>query len=140
MLQAYGPTVLDSDDTETARQKIEAEIRRLPTATWAWEDQDEKNPLGNLRVWQVLPGTSRPSRYSQVAFGTLTGAAVREHEQTGRPAFFNNVVSRFLNAVDADTLQPPHLNASGEYQPPAFYGDGSLIPREYLDSAVEIIK
>ncbi|KAF6802995.1 taurine catabolism dioxygenase [Colletotrichum sojae] len=121
VLQAYGRTVLDQDDTETARTKIETEIRRLPTARWIWENQTESNPLGDLRVWQHLP-------------------AVRDHSRSGETAFFNNVVSRFLNAIDAGTLEPPHVNKDGQYQPPAFYGDGSLIPREYLDSAVEIIK
>ncbi|GJC99490.1 taurine catabolism dioxygenase [Colletotrichum higginsianum] len=110
LLQAYGGKVSDSDDTETARAKIETEVKRLATAQWVWENQSDSNPLGDLRVWQHLP------------------------------AFFNNVVSRFLNAIDADTLQPPHINKDGKYQPPAFYGDGSLIPREFLDSAVEIIK
>jgi len=57
VLQAYGQHVLDTDDTETARQKIEKEIRRLPTATWEWENQSETNPLGDLRIWEVLPGT-----------------------------------------------------------------------------------
>lgn len=56
MLQAYGRTVLDTDDTETARRKIEAEIRRLPTATWEWLNQSDENRLGDLRVSQVLPG------------------------------------------------------------------------------------
>ncbi|EOD52259.1 putative taurine catabolism dioxygenase protein [Neofusicoccum parvum UCRNP2] len=121
VLQAYGKHVLDTDDTERARRKIEAEIRRLPTAEWVWENQSETNPLGDLRVWQHLP-------------------AVRPHPHTGQPAFFNNAVSRFLNAVAADTLLPPHINKDGVYQPPAFYGDGSLIPREYFDSAVEFIK
>ncbi|OBR04849.1 Taurine catabolism dioxygenase [Colletotrichum higginsianum IMI 349063] len=113
LLQAYGGKVSDSDDTETARAKIETEVKRLATAQWVWENQSDSNPLGDLRVWQHLPGDT---------------------------AFFNNVVSRFLNAIDADTLQPPHINKDGKYQPPAFYGDGSLIPREFLDSAVEIIK
>lgn len=121
VLQAYGQHVLDTDSTETARQKIEKEVQRLPTAQWVWENQSSENPLGDLRVWQHLP-------------------AVRNHPHTGQPAFFNNTVSRFLNAVDAGTLQPPHINKDGRYQPPAFYGDGSLIPREYYDSAVEIIK
>ncbi|KAF9876597.1 taurine catabolism dioxygenase [Colletotrichum karsti] len=121
VLQAYGRTVLDTDDTETARSKIETEIKRLPTAKWAWKNKSESYKLGDLRVWQYLP-------------------AVRNHPQTGDTAFFNNIVSRFLNAIDAGTLQPPHLNKEGKYQPPAFYGDGSLIPREYLDSAIEIIK
>jgi hypothetical protein len=58
VLQAYGRHVLDSDDTETARAKIETEIRRLPTATWEWLNQSDTNPLGDLRVWQVLPGIS----------------------------------------------------------------------------------
>lgn len=132
VLQAYGKHVLDTDDTETARQKIEAEVRRLPTAKWVWENRSESNPLGDLRVWQHLP-------------------AVRPHPHTGRPSFFNNLVSRYLNALAADTLLPPHINrdvayrppafyGSGAYQPPAFYGDGGLIPREYFDSAVEFIK
>lgn len=120
VLQAYGQHVLDSDDTETIREKIEAEIKRLPTATWVWENQSNDNPLGDLRVWQHLP-------------------AVRDHPRIRRPTFFNNTVSRFLNAIDANTLWPPHINKDGKYQPPAFYGDGSLIPREYFDSAVDII-
>ncbi len=48
VLQAYGHRVLDTDDTETARAKIEKEIRRLPTAEWVWENQSEENPLGDL--------------------------------------------------------------------------------------------
>ncbi|KAL1853995.1 hypothetical protein Daus18300_011585 [Diaporthe australafricana] len=56
VLQAYGSTVLESDDTETARSKIEIEIKRLPTATWGWENQSDSNRLGDLRVWQHLPG------------------------------------------------------------------------------------
>ncbi|KAL2018684.1 hypothetical protein VTK56DRAFT_519 [Thermocarpiscus australiensis] len=121
VLQAYGQYVLDSDDTETARQKIEKEIRRLPTATWEWVNRSESNELGDLRVWQVLP-------------------AIRNHPRTGQPAFFNNVVSRFLNALRTGTLLPPHISSEGKYLPPCFYGDGSLIPREYLDSAVEFIE
>lgn len=65
MLQAYGQHVLDADDTETARAKIEKEIHRLPTAEWVWENQSEENPLGDLRVWQHLPGLFVPS-YTQV--------------------------------------------------------------------------
>ncbi|KAL2830439.1 taud/tfda taurine catabolism dioxygenase [Aspergillus pseudoustus] len=119
--QSYGKNVLDTDSVEEARAKIESEIRRLPTATWVWENQSPDNELGDLRVWQVLP-------------------AIRTHEDSGRPAFFNNIVSRFLNALAANTLRPPHINAEGRFQPPAFYGDGSLIPEEYFRSAVEIIK
>ncbi|KAK7706878.1 hypothetical protein SLS63_013871 [Diaporthe eres] len=94
VLQAYGGTVLDSDDTETARAKVETEIRRLPTATWSWENQSESNKLGDLRVWQHLPGDT---------------------------AFFNNVVSRFCHAVEAGTLEPPHINSKGAFQPPALF-------------------
>jgi hypothetical protein len=121
VLQAYGQNVLDTDDTVTARKKIEAEVQRLPTAKWAWENRSEENPLGDLRVWQHLP-------------------AVRPHQHTSQPAFFNNAVSRFLNALAADTLDPPHINKEGKYQPPALYGDGSLIPKEFFESAVEFIK
>jgi hypothetical protein len=100
LLQSYGISVLDSDDTETARLKIENEIRRLPTATWQWENQSPENELGDLRVFQRLP-------------------AVRRHEQTGKQAFFNNVISRYLNAKKGGTLDPPYLNENGDYQPPA---------------------
>lgn len=82
LLQSYGIKVLDSDDTETARSKIEDEIRCLPTATWKWENQSPENELGDLRVFQRLP-------------------AVRRHEQTGKQAFFNNAISRHLNAKKA---------------------------------------
>lgn len=154
--QSYGLHVLDSDDTETARAKIETEIRRLPTATWEWENRSEENELGDLRVWQVLPGESaRRLLCEEIVVSSST--AVRNHPRSGQPAFFNNVVSRFLIAVDNNTLEPPHITKEGRYQPPAFvrvlyspggwhgpdlqqYGDGSLIPNEYLESAVEIIK
>jgi alpha-ketoglutarate-dependent taurine dioxygenase len=121
VLQAYGQHVLDSDDTKTARTKIEKEIRRLPTAEWKWENLSTENELGDLRIWQRLP-------------------AVRDHPITGEKAFFNNAVSRFLNAIDSGTLEPPHLSTEGKYRPPAFYGDGGLIPKKYFESAVEIIK
>ncbi|KAF2636153.1 Clavaminate synthase-like protein [Massarina eburnea CBS 473.64] len=121
VLQAYGQHVHDSDDAETTRAKIEREIRRLPTATWEWVDQSPTNALGDLRTWQVLP-------------------AVRPHTRTGQPAFFNNAVSRFLSAVDAGTLDPPHLTKEGRYRPPAFYGDGGLVPRKYFDAAVRIVQ
>ncbi|EKG10559.1 hypothetical protein MPH_12417 [Macrophomina phaseolina MS6] len=121
VLQAWGAHVLDSDDAETARRKVEAEVRRLPTATWAWENRSADNALGDLRAWQRLP-------------------AVRTHPSTGERAFFNNAVSRFLNAVAAGTLEAPHINAEGAYQPPAFYGDGEIIPSEYFDAAVEFIR
>lgn len=64
--QSYGLQVEDADGTETSRAKIEKEVRRLPTATWDWENQTEANPLGDLRVWQVLPGEFPLLRY---AFG-----------------------------------------------------------------------
>jgi len=60
VLQAYGQHVLDDDDTETARRKIEAEISRLPGTTWKWENQSEVNQLGDLRVFRVLPGKLPP--------------------------------------------------------------------------------
>lgn len=109
LLQSYGKAVLDTDDTETARSKIEAEIQRLPTATWQWENQSSNNPLGDLRVFQQLP-------------------AIRLHEQTGKKAFFNNIISRYLNAKNGRTLDPPYLNKEGVYQPPALVG---MNPRPY---------
>lgn len=120
-LQAFGRTVLDTDPIDIIRSKVEAEIRRLPTAKWEWENISPDNQLGDLRVWQVLPG-------------------IRTHPHTGEEMFFNNCVSRFLNAIREGTLEHPYRNGRGEYIPPCFYGDGSEIPREYLDSAVEFIQ
>ncbi|KAH8600919.1 hypothetical protein B0O99DRAFT_736933 [Bisporella sp. PMI_857] len=120
VLQSYGKGILPTDSVDEARAKAEREIKSLPTATWQWENVSETNPLGDLRVFQRLP-------------------AMRKHEQTGYVAFFNNIVSRFLNAKEAGSLEPPYLNQKGALQPPAFYADGSRIPNEYLESAVEII-
>lgn len=50
VLQAYGKHVLDSDSVEVAREKIEKEIKRLPTATWEWKNQSDENQLGDLLV------------------------------------------------------------------------------------------
>ena len=91
VLQAYDKHILETDSADLARSKIENEIRRLPTATWQWENQSENNPLGDLRVFRHLPVT-------------------RLHKWTGRWAFFNNAVSRYLNAKNAGTLNPPYLN------------------------------
>lgn len=58
VLQSYGKNVLATDSVEVARKKVEEEIRRLPTASWEWENRGEGNELGDLRVFQVLPGES----------------------------------------------------------------------------------
>lgn len=56
MLQSYGKNVLEGDSVEVARKKVEGEIRRLPTASWEWENKGMGNELGDLRVFQILPG------------------------------------------------------------------------------------
>lgn len=93
VLEAYGKAVLPEDDTETLRSKVEMEIKRLPTAKWRWLDN------GDLEVLQFLP-------------------AVRLHESSGHLAFFNNILGRYLTCKDIGTLQPPHLDNNGIYQPP----------------------
>lgn len=55
--------MLNTDTVEEAREKVETEIRRLPTATWQWENQSDQNQLGDLRVFQVLPGKLLSMRY-----------------------------------------------------------------------------
>ncbi|KAK4175399.1 hypothetical protein QBC36DRAFT_189943 [Triangularia setosa] len=101
VLQAYGQHVLDSDPVDVARAKIETEIRRLPTAKWEWVNISPENELGDLRVWQLLPG-------------------IRTHPHTGEEVFFNNCVSRFLNAAREGTLEAPYKNEAGEFLPPCF--------------------
>ncbi|OLN97161.1 Clavaminate synthase-like protein 2 [Colletotrichum chlorophyti] len=145
VLQAYGRTLIDTDDTETPRSKIEAEVKRLPTAQWVWENKSDNNPLGDLRVWQHLPVASILSGTTlarETLRSSTTPICLRWHITRLTPNICpnNRTVSRFLNAVDSGTLDPPHLNKDAKYQPPAFYGGGSLIPRKYFESAVEIIK
>jgi len=84
---------------------VEDEIKRLLTATWQWENQSEKNLLGDLQVYQKLPG--KPPSFRSDGWNTMkwqnvdTSLATRKHEQTGKMAFFNNMVSRYLNAIKA---------------------------------------
>ncbi|KAK0620050.1 hypothetical protein B0T14DRAFT_537644 [Immersiella caudata] len=117
VLQAYGKHVLDSDDAEIARQKIEKEIRRLRTATWRWGEPIRGESFGGLACFPT--------------------SAVRNHPRTREPAFFNNAVSRFLNALDNKTLLPPHINEEGQYQPPVFRRFARSTG--YLDTAVNYI-
>lgn len=146
VLQSYGIHVRDNDTVEQARNKIESEIRRLPTATWTWENQSEANELGDLRVWQRLPGMYmymyNSGRYFLLAFClTLYGitlSATRIHKQTGAVAFFNNVISRYLNAKDAGTLDAPHINKDGRYQPPAFVGIRLALRRSHFLAVLTI--
>jgi hypothetical protein len=74
VLQSYGKNVLDTDTVEEARKKVEDEIRRLPTATWQWENQSENNLLGDLRVFQKLPG--KPSFLALIGPIQLDGRAL----------------------------------------------------------------
>lgn len=45
--------------------------------------------------------------------------AVRPHPRTNQPAFFNNIVSRYLVAKNGGTLQPSNKTEEGEHNPPA---------------------
>lgn len=79
----------------------------------------EWQPNGALAVLQRLP-------------------AIRRVKSTGKPTFFNGLAGVYGKGRDNDALDPPYRSARGTYHLQTTYGDGSLIPREYLDRLLEI--
>lgn len=64
--------------------------------------------------------------------------AVRRIASTNKPTFFNGLAGVFGRTRDQQALEPPHRGPDGRYHLPTTYGDGSEIPREYLERLLEI--
>ncbi|KAM3446048.1 hypothetical protein MY3296_010034 [Beauveria thailandica] len=113
--QAFGKEIQDSDDEETARKKMEAQILRYGRGkhtTWEWKDYDDGKGLvltHRLPVIRTQPGTNLPTLF------------------TGLAAYYKySINSQGANgSVKADIVEQ-------------YFGDGTRIPEKYLAHLVEI--
>lgn len=116
LLEAFGKEVSETDDKETRRAKMEAQIRRYGrghNTTWEWQmettAQGEEETLiltHRLPGIRTQAGTNHPSMF------------------TGLAAYWKNLERRLANN---DSLAQKR---GGQMQ--QLYGDGSAIPNEYL--------
>ncbi|KAM3511816.1 hypothetical protein MY11210_004507 [Beauveria gryllotalpidicola] len=113
--QAFGKEIQDSDDEETARNKIEAQILRYGRGkhtTWEWKDFDDGKGLvltHRLPVIRTQPGTNLPTLFTGLAAYYKYSA----NSQGGNGAAKADIVHQC-------------------------FGDGSRIPEKYLAHLVEI--
>jgi alpha-ketoglutarate-dependent taurine dioxygenase len=109
---AYGEHVTDDDDEETARQKVETEIRRH-SERFEWHED------GSLSVTHVVP-------------------AIRIHSATGATVFFGNLTSAWGRSRHHGATRPPFQGDDGSYHPPPQFGDGTPMKVEDLDLLLDI--
>ncbi|KAH8172081.1 taurine catabolism dioxygenase tauD, tfdA family protein [Sarocladium implicatum] len=110
---SFGQEFQPGDDNATQRTKAEKQIRRL-TDDFEWQED------GSLELTQHIPG-------------------LRRHPVNGCPLWFNGLVGRHGITRDIGALDPPHIGRDGMTYLPCVYGDGTQIPREYLDKLIEVI-
>ncbi|OKL60077.1 hypothetical protein UA08_04939 [Talaromyces atroroseus] len=109
---AYGQHVTDDDDEETARKKIEAEVRRH-------SDRFEWHPDGSLSVTHVVP-------------------AIRIHKPTEATVFFGNLTSAWGRSRHHGATRSPFRGDDGSYHPPPQFGDGTAMDVEDLDLLLDL--
>ncbi|KEZ41886.1 hypothetical protein SAPIO_CDS6575 [Scedosporium apiospermum] len=109
---AYGQHVLPTDDEESARKKVEEEVRRHSN-DFEWHND------GSLTVTHVTP-------------------IIRIHKETGLPAWFGNLTSAWGRSTHHGATEPPFRGDDGSYHPPPQYGDGEQIEKKHLDLALSI--
>lgn len=64
--------------------------------------------------------------------------AVRRVASTGKPTFFNGLSGVYGRQRDRKALDPPYRGLDGGVHLPTTYGDGSPIPRDYLERLLQI--
>ncbi|KAJ3548031.1 hypothetical protein NM208_g1207 [Fusarium decemcellulare] len=109
---AYGQHVTDEDDEETARQKIEVEVRRH-SERFEWHED------GSLSVTHVVP-------------------AIRLYEPAGATVFFGNITSAWGRSRHHGATRPPFRGDDGSYHPPPEFGDGTPMDVEDLDLLLKL--
>ncbi|KAJ4389850.1 hypothetical protein N0V93_007322 [Gnomoniopsis smithogilvyi] len=112
VIDAYGQHIQPGDDEETARRKIEAEVRRH-SQEFEWHDD------GSLSVTHVVP-------------------IIRKHEDSGLTTWFGNLTSAWGRSKHHGATQAPYRGDDGSYHPPPLYGDGTVIESHHLDLALSI--
>lgn len=98
---------------EAQREKAERVLARDLGAKADWQ------PNGALHVLQHLP-------------------AIRRLKSNGLLTFFNGLAGVYGKGRDYNALKPPHKGLNGNYHLPTLYGDGSLVPYEYLEKVLQI--
>ncbi|CAH0057803.1 unnamed protein product [Clonostachys solani] len=110
---SYGFDILPEDSLETKRRKVEHVLKTRLQADAEWQEN------GAVHVVQSLPAFRRIASTNQVVpFNGLGGVYGRQR--------------------DKKALEPPHKGTDGNYHLPTTYGDGSPIPRKYLERLLEI--
>ncbi|GAA5834171.1 hypothetical protein JCM3766R1_004479 [Sporobolomyces carnicolor] len=105
--------LLPTDDEQTKRRKIEEQVKRH-SDEWTWEED------GSLSVTHRL-------------------SSIRRHPYSRIPVYFGNLSSMFHKAKDQNALDFPYRGDDGAYHHVPTYGDGTKIPREYLEKTLELI-
>jgi len=129
-VHSFGQDILPGDDTATRKAKAEIQVRRL-TNDFKWLDN------GDLELTQHIPG-------------------LRRVPSNGKPVWWNGLVGRHGITRDIGALDPPHIGRdnmtcnnshhrfaihpiANYIDLPCVYGDGSPIPRKYLDKLIDVI-
>ncbi|KAI9927503.1 hypothetical protein ASPWEDRAFT_175983 [Aspergillus wentii DTO 134E9] len=110
---SFGQEFQPDDDLATRKAKVEVQVRKL-TEHFKWDEDD------SLELTQFIPG-------------------IRRAPDSGRPVWFNGLVGRFGMTRDIGALDPPYIGRDGMTYLPCDYGDGTTIPREYLERLEEVI-
>lgn len=110
---SYGLDIAAGDSLETQRRKVERVLETRLSAKAEWQ------PNGALHVLQRLP-------------------AIRQVESTGQVVPFNGLGGVYGRQRDRGALEPPHRGIDGNYHLPTTYGDGTEIPRAYLEKLLKI--
>lgn len=109
---AYGQHVIDGDDEDTIRQKVEDEVKRHSNL-FEWHHD------GSLSVTHIVP-------------------IIREHVPTGLPTWFGNLTSAYGRSRHHGATEPPYRGDDGSYHPLPTYGDGSPIATADLELALDL--
>ena len=110
---SYGFDILPGDPIEIQRSKVENVLKIRLQADAEWQSN------GALYVLQRLP-------------------AVRRIASTKQPVPFNGLGGVYGRQRDRKALEPPHKGTDGNYHLPTTYGDGTNIPREYIERLLKI--
>ncbi|GAA5967726.1 hypothetical protein JCM3765_000011 [Sporobolomyces pararoseus] len=106
--------LLPTDDEETKRRKIEEQVKRH-SDEWKWGED------GSLSVTHQL-------------------SSIRRHPYSKIPVYFGNLSSMYHKAKEQDALEYPFKGKDGAFHHVPTYGDGTEIPRKYLEKTLELIE
>ncbi|KAJ5934176.1 hypothetical protein N7466_003723 [Penicillium verhagenii] len=110
---SFGQEFQPSDDRATQKSKAEIQVQKL-THDFRWDEED------TLELTQYIPG-------------------IRRTPASGRPVWFNGLAGRFGMTRDVGALDPPYVGRDGMSYLPCDYGDGTPIPREYLERLDQVL-